>query len=119
MGVGCNILVKNLALGLALYGACIANTFAISVEPLSYEQKTERESSLNGLPETSHHRDKTSIYHSSAVLSQNKNFALIDSTKEEGQLFFEMGSRHSLASEASAVALLILGCVGFFSRRWS
>ena len=111
---------KTLGLGLALYCLFVSNAFAISVEPLKFEDlKTASINATNSLQEDVHRIDKKTNYHSSDALPQHKNFALVDSIKEDGQLFFAMRSDHTLASESSAAALLLLGFLGFFSRRWS
>lgn len=72
----------------------------------------------NTLGEGIHHIDKQVIDHPSDSLGRHKDFVFVDFIKSDGQLFFEMRGEHVLASESSALALLLLGFIGLFSRRW-
>jgi len=113
-------LFKNIWPGLVLSCLFASDAIAISVEPSKFEDvKVASIVATDILREDANRTEKKSPYVSTDASPQQKNFALVDSIKQNGQFFFEMRSGHSLASESSAAALLILGFLGFFSRRWS
>lgn len=62
--------------------------------------------------------DKKEINHPTDSFAHHRDFVFVDFIKEDGKLFFEMRGEHVLVSESSAVVLMLLGCLGLFSRRW-